>query len=323
MLPGAVSSAIGANMHHGPSPISSFGHVGLPAGAVSNGPSQVVNLGAVTAGSGINMAASHVGSVTGSHVVFGNPRLQVQTAYPMDMSKMRMSDVGDMEFCWEDTTRANTALDGPNRPSAYLSWSHLNWLLKQPDKDGNCPGHDQKTTAWFDERFRFIGVMRHEPRNQTTDTIVYQLFTTGNHTRVYDLFQAFQPNHICRPAERSAVSLGPTKDSSLWILLLSHQKLRNIDREMPIPGVPPRVVTYWQLSPWYSSLHAAPKQQLLRNHLTNATGKGYAVAKMKEAYNGAIDPAAARQVLWNPESDGGHKMHHPKIRQIDIELMFT
>ena len=112
-------------------------------------------------------------------------------------------DVGVAEYCWMDVQSGTHGIDGQNRPHALISWSRLNHWLAQPSsmeeqrKTGSYyPGGDQKSTHWFNDRFRLAGVMPYEqPQNSDSDTH-YQVFNSHGRAQIWDVFQAYAPRIV-------------------------------------------------------------------------------------------------------------------------------
>jgi hypothetical protein len=304
-LPSDIASAIGANMHHGPVPMSSFGGgAGLPSGPISNGPSQAVDLGAV----GMDgMTSSHVGSVTGSHVVFGNPRIQIQDQRMMDYTKMKQSDVGDKELCWMDLDTGAPGIDGQDRPHAFACFSHINWMFRQPSESGWYPYEKEDNTYWFDNKYKLAGVMLHEQKSSMDELSHCQVFTSGGQAQMWDIFQAYSDG---RP--------GPDIGALLFVTLKQFTKKSKLDHELGSDGQPV-VHHYWQLVPSWSAVDELPPQSTLWNFENKSRGKTYIIGRVLAIY-GSGDRAAARRCVWNPTADGSYKADLLKLRRIDVRV---
>jgi hypothetical protein len=336
LLPAALSSAVGSNDMRAPPGMSSLGGVGMPSLSMtgnSNGPS-ASSTQAILNGlnmSGMQMNATHVGQHTSSAAAIGNPRLQVQNTYVIDMLKTSVHEIGNYELHFIDLESGTPGVEGQDKPYAFKSLSAMNCWLWQEAQRKKYGG--EKSTAWFNKRFKLAGVVVHEDthdRAHLDSARIHQVMTFTGHCKVYDLFQGYDPSAAKNSKNRSSLgnskSLGANVNDYLFLVLRSFPYESSLDRDLPsVAGNREPTQRYWQLCPMYSEFNRYPDVSFTHSFTEKGViaGESYKIGRVLHIYDAPGDVVSARKAAYNRSMDGRHKEHFFRLRKLDVQLNFV
>jgi hypothetical protein len=179
----------------------------------------------------------------------------------------------------------------------------------------------KKDTRWFDERFSFVGILRHDAstnsgREAANAGNVCQLFATGFRATCYDIFQAY---------EHKRNAIGPEIKDVLQVVLKRFAYHSELNR---VRGVADSDDShFWQLCPLYSKFNEDASIFAAYNPRDGSCGETYRIGTVAAIYgvpaNVQTARAIARNYAYTHRNDGAYKADLIKLRRIEIEVCTT
>ena len=310
-----------ANETSGPSAMSSLAGPGLPGGGVSNGPNGQ-SVAGLLAGTGMQAGFDqmHTGRQTSTVNPTGNPRGTVSTQYFLDLANMNPAkDIGNMELTWLDVESGPTGFIGQTKPMVAKSLSAMNEYFQS--EEGRNLYSKQKDSRWFNKRYSFAGVLRHDASNKGRLAAdagnVCQLFATGFRTRCIDVWQSYEDR-----ARRGEP--GPEVGDLLQVVLRRYpytDELKRVGREKDT-----RAGHFWALIPYYSKDGTDAPVKAFKNYADGSCGEAYRIGRVAAVYgapeNVAIARGIAQKYVWSSTVGSNHP-DLLKLRQLEIEVAMT
>lgn len=317
-MPPDVSAVIGRNAA-GPQNVHVISGAGVPGSSLSltNGTSQSVS--GMLNGIGMGgFAVTHTANTSNMDQI-SNPRAVVATQYFIDTDLTNIdADIGDMEMHWMDIEAGRPGIVGQARPHVFKTLPRLNHWLSEPQQRREFG--EMKDTRWFDFRFRFAGIMRHEDtkgRIHAEQGNICQLFATAGRVRVADMWQSFASKQSPQ---------GPEIGDLIQVVLRKYEMKDSIALSLGSPSTMEHKY-YWQLVPYFCKNNAEIPKIHLYDKCTKTMGACYKIGRVASIYGTANNPGAsrsvARQIVFSPTSDGSYKRNLIKLRQLEIEVMMT
>lgn len=296
----------------------SLSGAGLPGAHITNGPAGQ-SVSGVFAGTGMDTSfpTMHTGRHTSTMDPVSNPRGTISTQYFLDSKNMNLdADIGNMELCWADVQSGPPQVFGEKKPMVIKSWTAMNRMFKSPE--GRAKWGNEKNTRWFNQKYSFIGVLRHENQflfdaARKGNHSICQVFNTGGRVRMLDIFQSCDGGGIS-----GVIEIG---DKGYAILM----KFPYFDELARLRGEAKQDGWYWALVPFWSKKYAAPPISAFHNHVDGTIGEAFRLVQVAALYDAPMSGATAiaRQYVWNPTADGSYKKDISSLRHIEVEVCTT
>jgi hypothetical protein len=244
----------------------------------------------------------------------------VRTQYFIATDQINVAaDLGDMEITWCDVLSGPAGVVGQNKPMAFRSLRGMNNYLHS--EEGRLKYGPEKGTRWFNERFSFCGILRHDAtansgRLSGEAGNVCQMFVTGMRGTCYDIWQAYTP--------KSRSNIGPDIGDVLHVVLKRFPFKSEIKR---VQGQPNDDSHYWQLCPMVTKHNDDPSIWAYRNMADGSCGESYRIGKVAVIYgvplSAALAHGIAQRYCYDHRATDEYKTELLKLRRLEIEVTMT
>lgn len=305
----------------GPSAFSSIAGTGLPTTSVRNGP-RSQSVAGILRGTGMDPGfdVMHTGRGTSTMDQVSNPRHTVHTQYFIDCENTNVgAELGNMEITWCDVLSGPVGIVGQNKPMVFRSLRGMNTYLHS--QEGRLKYGSKLDTRWFNERFSFAGILRHDATANSGRAAgeagnVCQMFVTGFRGTCYDIWQAYK--------HKSRNNIGPDIKDVLHVVLKRFPYMDEINR---LQGQPSDGSHYWQLCPMFTKHNEDPSIWTHKNPVDGSCGESYRIGVVAVIYGVPLNPAIARGIAqkycYDHRGNDLYKDDLIKLRRLEIEVTCT